>query len=260
MGDFISVAEARSTPGLRLVVTKDVPNPWGEAAKSIFHVKRIAHARVAQIPTQANEELVAWTGQNSGPIAIWNDEPPRSGWVELLMLAERLAPEPRLIPRDERERALMFGMAHELCSEDGYGWNRRLLFFSALEPLIEVPDQGMDRESFERMQQKYRYGGDVAHCRARLIAILKLLSEQLRAQARQGSRYYIGDSMTALDIYAACFMAMVKPLPLELCPTTPEYHAGYHERDPDILAAADPMLLDHRDYIYDRYLELPMRL
>src|SRR3546814_5254587 len=67
-----------------------------------------------------------WTAQTSGPVAIWQDERPRSTWLEQHYLAERLAPEPRLIPADLDDRTLMFGLCNELCSENGFGWNLRL--------------------------------------------------------------------------------------------------------------------------------------
>jgi len=51
----------------------------------------------------------AWTSQSSAPVAVWNDERPRSTWSEQLYLVERLEPEPALIPTNIEDRALMFG-------------------------------------------------------------------------------------------------------------------------------------------------------
>ena len=39
--EYVSVEEAISRPGLRMVVVGGVPSPWGEAAKGILHIKRI---------------------------------------------------------------------------------------------------------------------------------------------------------------------------------------------------------------------------
>jgi glutathione S-transferase len=191
---------------------------------------------------------------------VLDNEPPRTGWVEILMLAERLQPHPALVPRDERQRAQMFGLANELCGEDGYGWNRRLMFFANWRNALDADNAAMRPEAYHRMSNKYGYGGDVEHARARIVAILELLSEQLLAQRDRGSRYYVGDQLSAVDIYAACFMAMVRPLPIELCATSPEMHAAYAEYDPAILAAADPILLAHRDFMYATHLETPLRL
>ena len=259
MTDFVDAAQAAQMSGLRLAVTRFIPGPWSESAKGILHVKNIDHVRVSQHGGEANQALVSWLGINTAPIAVFNNEPPRTGWVEILMLAERLQPEPPLVPRDERQRAQMFGLANELCGEDGYGWNRRLMFFSNWHNAL-APDNAVALESYQRMSTKYGYGGNLDHARARIVAILGLLSEQLLAQRNSGSRYYVGHNLSAVDIYAACFMAMVQPLPIELCPTSPEMHAGYAERDPAILAAADPILLAHRDFIYATHLEMPLRL
>ena len=46
--------------------------------------------------------------------------------AEILLLAERLAPTPSLLPADPAVRALAFGLAHEICGEAGLGWSRRL--------------------------------------------------------------------------------------------------------------------------------------
>jgi hypothetical protein len=51
-----------------------------------------------------NEEIVAWSGQNSAPVVAWQNEPPINRWIDILHLAERLAPEPALIPEDVWDR------------------------------------------------------------------------------------------------------------------------------------------------------------
>ena len=124
--EYTSVADARDLPGLRLVLSMGAPGPWGEAAKSIFHVKAIPYVAVGQMPGMPNEELVEWTGHANAPTAILDSEKARTGWAEILFLAERIAPEPRLVPQDASDRALMFGLSHEICGEMGLGWCRRL--------------------------------------------------------------------------------------------------------------------------------------
>jgi hypothetical protein len=137
MTEYLDPEEARDLPGLRLVLTTGVPGPWGEAAKSIFHVKKIDYVPVRQSGGMANEALEAWTGQTNAPQAVLDDERARSGWAEILFLAERLAPEPRLIPGDPRDRALCFGLSHEICGEEGLGWTRR---HQILQPMMELPE------------------------------------------------------------------------------------------------------------------------
>ncbi len=260
MSDYVSIGQAVTMPGLRLVTTPGIPNPWTESAKGILYVKGLEFVRVAQHAGEANPDLVAWTGLNSAPIVVYEGDPPRAGWAEILLLAERLAPEPRLIPTNERDRSAMFGLAHELCSEDGFGWNRRLHFFADAEAAMAKLSSWVDRSGFDRMNCKYGYGGDAAHARARMAAVLGLLVDHLKAQQAMGSRYYIGEQLTAIDIYAACFMAMVRPLPLDLCSISSDLHASYSATDPAIIDAADPILFEHRDFVYQTHLELPVRL
>jgi hypothetical protein len=50
---------------------------------------------------------------------MYNDESPCSGWAEILLLLERLEPQPALISSDPEQRAVMMGLAHEICSEMG---------------------------------------------------------------------------------------------------------------------------------------------
>src|SRR5579871_6719481 len=121
---FVSVEEAIARPGLRMVVVGGVPSPWGEAAKGILHIKKIDWVAVRL--AYDSDALLNWAGQRSGPVAIYDKERPRAGWAEILLLAERLAPTPSLVPADAGERATMFGLAHEICGEDGLGWARRL--------------------------------------------------------------------------------------------------------------------------------------
>ena len=103
--DYIGIDEAIARRGLRMVVVGGVPSPWGEAAKGILHVKRIDWAAVRL--AYDSEALKRWAGQRSGPVAIYDDEPPRAAWDDILLLAERLAPAPALLPADPAQRALV---------------------------------------------------------------------------------------------------------------------------------------------------------
>src|ERR1700716_3009944 len=109
--EYVSVEEAMKRGGLRMVVVGDVPSPWGEAAKVILHIKGVEWVAVRL--AYDSEALKSWAGERSGPIAIYEQERPRSGWAEILLLAERLAPAASLLPSGPAERALVFGPAHE---------------------------------------------------------------------------------------------------------------------------------------------------
>src|SRR5579871_5139452 len=115
--EYLTPEQAQDLPGLRLVLTAGVPGPWGEAAKAIFRYKGIPFTPVAQLAGQANEALVRWTGFRNAPVVIYEDERPIDRWSDILFLAERLRPEPTLLPPNSLDRALVFGISNEMCGE-----------------------------------------------------------------------------------------------------------------------------------------------
>jgi len=259
MSEFVEVAEARKLSGLRLVLTLGVPGPWSEAAKGILYVKKIPYVRVRQELGGPNPELTEWTAQATAPVAIWNDEPPRSTWIEQLFLAERLEPTPALIPDNIEDRMLMFGYCNELCGEHGYGWSKRLML---LHTVLTDSDADESARAFAtHMGNKYGYTREEAEAApARVANIVTTLGSRLEQQQSTGSRFFIGNQLSALDIYWAAFAALIQPLPHELCPMPNAFRAMYINTDPVVQAAVKPILLEHRDFIYQEYLELPVDL
>jgi glutathione S-transferase len=256
---YIDVEEAMKRPGLRMVVVGNVPSPWGEAAKGIFHIKGIEWAAVRMVygNESLRESLRQWTGQQSGPVAIYNDEPPRGGWAEILLLAERLAPKPSLLPTDPAERALVFGISHEICGEAGLGWSRRL-------QLIHVGLQnagGFPERVAEYLGGKYGYTPEAGVTSASRVAeLLGMLATRLKAQSAQGSRFYVGNSLTAVDVYSATCMALFAPLPQEQCAMSGPIRAAFETFDAHTRAALDPILFRHRDMMYAEHLQTPLSL
>lgn len=258
MPKYVDVAAAREATGLRLVLTEGVPGPWGEAAKGLFHAKNIAFVAVRQEGGGENSELAAWTGHANAPQAIYNDEPARCGWSEIVLLAERLAPEPSLLPPDPRERATMFGLLHEIAGEMGLGWCRRLMM---IDPGLKLPADALGpmRAIFERLGDRYGYSSEAAaRAEQRVIDILQVLAAQWQAQREAGHRFLIGDQASALDLYWAAFAALLSPLPPDACPMPEGLRQQYGTPGPRVEAALDPALLDHRDAIYRDFLQLPM--
>jgi glutathione S-transferase len=90
--------------------------------------------------------------------------------------------------------------------------------------------------------------------------ILRLLHGRLEEQHRQGHPFFMGNRLTALDIYWAAFAAMIRPLPHELCPMPEALRQTYTNTDPVVQAAATPLLFAHRDQVYRDYLEIPINL
>ncbi len=252
---YISVEDAISRPGLRMVVVGGVPSPWGEAAKGILHIKGIDWAAVRLV--YDSEALKDWAGERSGPVAIYDKEKPRSRWNDILLLAERLAPEPALIPKDPADRTLVFGLGHEILGEGGLAWTRRLeLIHAGLENAGGFPERVS-----KYLAKKYGYTPAVsAAAPARVAELLKMLSARLAAQRSAGSRYYVGGAPTAADVYSAATMTMFRPLPDAQCKMDAATRAAFERRDPQLEAALDPILLAHRDMMYAQHLELPLSL
>ena len=87
-----------------------------------------------------------------------------------------------------------------------------------------------------------------------------MLGTRLKAQHEAGSRYYVGDALTAVDVYSATFMAMFGPLPPEHCKMEALMRAAFQTRDAHTEAALDPILFEHRDMMYAEHLQLPLAL
>jgi glutathione S-transferase len=260
MTERVDIRTARDLEGLRLVVTTGVPGPWGEAAKGLLHAKGISYVRVDQAGGQANDELIAWTGHSNAPQAIYQDERPRIGWSELIFLAERLSPEPPLVPSDPELRLQMFGLIHEMAGENGFGWARRLMM---LHQGLQMPAEvlGPMREILERLGSSYGYDAQAGEAApGRVEDILRLLSLKLEAQRERGSAFFIGDQLSAADIYWAAFAALLEPLPAELCAMNEGLRQTYTLSDPALLKSASPLLLEHRERIYRGHMELPVQL
>jgi glutathione S-transferase len=253
--EYISVEEAIPRRGLRMVVLSNVPSSWGEAAKGIFHIKRIEWSAVRLV--YDSEALKAWAGQRSAPVAIYDDEPPRSGWAEILMLAERLAPEPSLLPITPLERARVVALGDKFCGERGLGWMRRL---QAVHASLQKAG-GFPERVAGYLGKKYGYDAAAADTYpARVRELLGAVSAELRVQTDAGKAYYLGDTLSAADVYSATLMALFKPLPQEVCRMDPAVRAAFEWLDPETAAALDPVLLAHRDMMYARHLELPLSL
>lgn len=266
--DYVSIAAARAMGGLRLVLgAYAIPGPWRESCKALFDVKRIAYTSVRCSNAGASEtsfgaegshsELIEWTAQSSAPVAVWQDERPRASWIDQLNLAERLAPEPRLIPEDFETRLRMFGLINEIAGENGLGWSKRLILVD--QALNNAEPGSADYVFWQTLGQKYLFTPQAGQAaKARMIEILVKLDTELAASHARGSRYFIGDSLSALDIYAACFYALLEPLAPELCPMASSYRPAYRNADPDIERYMTPALRAHRDFIYRQHLVLPI--
>ena len=255
--EYVEAADAKDMPGLRLALTIGVPGPWGESAKKIFEYKDIPYVPVAQYPAQANEALVAWTGHRNAPVAVWQDEPGRTNYLDILALAERLKPEPSLVPDDPVDRQLCFGISSDICGEGGWGWKRRLIMGG--RPRDRDPPNLTPRLDPKLMQ--LAYGGSQAESQIAAEYLARMLdnfAERLEAQRDKGSNYFVGDSITACDIHWACFSALLDPLPHDVNPMPDWLRPSYSYIGPVLEQHKHQILLDHRDIMFERHIGLPL--
>jgi len=253
---YLSVTEARKLPGLRLVLTAHMPGPWGEAAKAVLSARHVDYVPVAQTAMETNDELHAWTGVRNAPVAVLDDEAPLTTWLDILLLAERLGSGPNLLPSDPLERALVLGFSTELCGSDGFGWSRRLELMG--RPTTQSPPSAGTFD-MSRMIRDYRVRPEaIARAPVRMASIMNGLSTQLRRQRAAGSDYLVGNQVTACDLYWACMSLFVSPLVEAECPMPDFMRANYTHLTPELAAALDPVLIRHRDLIFQRHIDLPL--
>lgn len=254
MSRFISIAEAQAADGLRMAGLRRIPSPWTEAAKGIFHVKSLDCLFAAQAEDDVEEAIAQWAGDSSIPVVAYRNEKLRTGWVEILLLAERLAPEPQLIPDDAGQRALLFGLAHEICGEMGLGWCMRLLMLKA--GMDHSESRSIPPEATARLAGKYGFNPThVATAEDRVVAVLELLDEVL-----DGDDYFLDDRLTALDIYWATMANLISPLDETSLPMSSYMRDVYTSTNSRVLGAMTPALKTHQERVYRAHLELPVPL
>ena len=251
--DYLSISDAQQQTGLRLVLTRGVPGPWSEAAKAVLDLRHVAYQAVEQQGGRKNLDLVAWTGHRNAPIALYNHEPPRVRWLEILDLAERLGSGESLVPKALDARIFMVGLINEIAGERGFAWNARLLMLNA-----GYEAQGPEVIDKNPMYHEYQYDAEqVSLARQRVIDFLDFLTAHIKAQASRGSAFLVGDQLTAADAYWACFSNMLQSLPAAQNPMPDGLRRSWA-----VLAKSidgyDPVLIHQRDMTYAQHLKLPL--
>lgn len=251
--DYISVAEGRSLSGLRLALGMGTPGPWSISARALFGVRNVPFAPVGQELGGANEELIAWTGRRNAPVAVYENEPAVDGWLEIAVLAERLGSGPSLFPDSPLDRALAVGFSAEICGQGGFGWSRRLSMAGAApQPADPDSPQGVINRQYGIRHEAVRAAV------TRVIGILHGLSAQLHKQRGVGCDYLVGPRLSLCDIHWACFSMLIERLAPEHCALTPHMQDVFASMPPEMRDAIDPILIEHRDRIWERHIGLPL--
>jgi glutathione S-transferase len=252
---FISLDEAAvMTTGTRVTFVPGMPAVFSESLKNICFVKgvpliRVVHPHMGIDKATGKDRqarLYELTSQTGLPTMFHNQERPRNVWTEQLALAERIgaAGTPSLVPDDMELRAEVFGLCAVVLSEDGMIWNMR--------NLIDTP-----------LGRKYGYSEEAAAAApAHIAAVISLIDRRLETQEQRGSRYLVGDALTAADVYWATMSITILPPPPEIMPLTRQNERGlkYFARNSKIPAIAEALskrIEDHQRYILTTYCETP---
>ena len=252
---FITLEESGSMEkGTRVTFVPGVQAMFSEALKNICYVKKVPLTRVLHPVMGVDEKtgedrqakLYELTSQTSLPTMFHDEERPRNVWIEQLALAERIGTNdsPKLIPDNFEHRVDMFGLCAVVLGEDGLTWNMRILIDSPLG-------------------QKYGYSEKASSAAPGKIAeVITLIDRRLEAQEKQGSRYLVGDALTAVDIYWATMSMTILPVPLEIMPKTKQNQGmlmffAANSEIPEIANALTERIKDHQLYILTTYCETP---
>ncbi len=248
--DYVSIEAAQAGTALALVVNAGVPGPWSESAKALFRHHQVPFLAVPQIPAAANDALVAWTGHRNAPIAVYPGEAPMTRALELLQLAERLGSGPSLLPEARSARIQVTGWVQEIAGEAGFGWCARHLIFDTWA-------RQMNPETRAANPMFSAYGYDESRQESMLESAQMFLRDLADALTGRSTGYLVGDQLSAADLYWAYFSNLLAPLPNQVNPMQAASRAAY-EIPGQMLAGYDPILLEHRDFIFFTHLQQPL--
>ena len=236
-----------------MVVSGLVPSPWSEAAKGLFHVQGVPVLAVRS--SREDPDLAAFTRADNVPVVMYADDPPRTNWAQIVMLADRLGAPGLLVPTELGRRARMIGMIHELAGEDGLGWSARLRMIDAA--LTSEGARGFPLPVARYLAGKYGYSTErAARAHDRMLEVLHGLG-----QALGDAEFFGGTRPNALDVYCATFLTPLTTITEEDCPkmAAPLRQAFAVPRE-ELADAVPETLLAHRKRMFERHLAWPIAL
>ena len=253
--EFISLDEAASMKsGTRVTFIPGMQALYAEALKNICYVKKVPLIRALHPLMGVNKEtgkdrqarLYELTSQTSLPTMFHDEERPRNVWIEQLSLAENIgsADSPKLMPDNLQDRVDMLGLCAVILGEDGLVWNIRIL-------------------SDNPLARKYGYSEEAsAVALDKIVEIIRLIDNRLEDQEKAGSKYLVGNSISAADIYWSTMVMSTLPTPEEIMPRT-EQNQGMlmwfegNSKIPAIKEVLSNRIQDHQHYILKNYCETP---
>ena len=116
----------------------------------------------------------------------------------------------------------------------------------------------------DREELLFILGHELGHIKSKhmlyksMASIMNGLAAQLHRQKAAGCDYLVSDWLTACDLHWACLSLFVSPLKPEDCPMPDFMRDNYSHLTPELAAALDPILISHRDTIFERHIALPL--
>jgi glutathione S-transferase len=242
------------TEGVRITFIPGVQALYAEALKNICFVKEIPVIRALHplmgVDKETGEDrqarLYELTSQTSLPTMFVDAERPRNVWTEQLALAEQIGStgSPTLIPANVEHRVAVFGLCCVVLGEDGLVWNVRILNDGPLG-------------------RKYGFSEEASAAAPTKVAqIVTLMDSRLEQQAAKGSKYLVGDALTAADLYWATMSMILTDTPPGIMPVTQQNKGmlkffAMNSQVPEIANAMTARIVEHQRYILTTYCETP---
>ena len=216
-------------------------SPWSERVRWAFAFKKLPYEKQNYEAAVDEAAVKKLTGQAMVPVLIADDKviPDSSAILDWL---EETRPEPTLLPKSAKERAMV--TLWEEVALNGLGPHGRNLITGRLLR-IDNPEA---QKSGTYFAEKYGYS-PFAEEQSRLAArrILTSIRDTL-----SGRQYLVGDAFTRADITVAAMLMLLKAAPQEFFVFTPELRFVYLDKlgeDPmftEVFAWRDRMYKNHR--------------
>jgi glutathione S-transferase len=253
--EFISLEEAAEMKtGTRVTFIPGMQALYAEALKNICFVKKIPLVRALHPLMGVDKEtggdrqarLYELTSQSSLPTMFHDEERPRNVWIEQLSLAESIGSSDslKLIPSNMQDRVDMLGLCAVILGEDGLVWNIRIL-------------------SDNPLARKYGYSEEASsQAIDKIVEIISMIDSRLEAQEKLRSKYLVGTSLSAVDIYWSTMVMSTISTPPEIMPRT-EQNQGMlmwfegNSKIPEIENVLTKRIQEHQHYILKTYCETP---